>query len=152
MISCFPGGSDGKESSCNAGDWLDPWVRKILWQREWQPTPVFLSGEFHGQRSLAGYGPWGCKESDTTEQLTFSLFTIFLACVLHKNRQWALICWTLLYALMLCKTLFANSATLGNAFQSLNVTSITINTMNDFSTTQSRARPFFLLSLIRYSF
>ena len=46
--------------------WKDPWRRK------WQPTPVFLPGEFHGQRSLAGYSPWGCKESDTTEQLTLS--------------------------------------------------------------------------------
>ena len=35
-----------------------------------QPTPVFLPGEFHGQRSLVGYSPWGCKESDTTEQLS----------------------------------------------------------------------------------
>ena len=34
---------------------------------EWQPTPVFLPGEFHGQRSLAGYSPWGHKESDMTE-------------------------------------------------------------------------------------
>ena len=41
-----------------------------LWRREWQSTPVFLLGESHGQRSLAGYSPWGCKESDTTEQLT----------------------------------------------------------------------------------
>jgi len=46
--------------------WEDPWRRK------WQPTPVFLPGEFHGQRSLAGYSPWGCKESDTTAQLTLS--------------------------------------------------------------------------------
>ena len=46
---------------------VDPWVGKIPWRREWQPTPVFLPGEFHG---LAGYSPWGCKESDTTEQLT----------------------------------------------------------------------------------
>jgi len=38
------------------------------WRRKWHPTPVFLSGEFHGQRSLAGYNPWGCKESNTTEQ------------------------------------------------------------------------------------
>ena len=38
--------------------------------RNWQPTPVFLPGEFHGQRSLVGYSPWGCKESDTTELLT----------------------------------------------------------------------------------
>ena len=42
---------------------------KIPW-REWQPTPVFLPGEFHGQRSLVGYSPWGLKESDMTERLT----------------------------------------------------------------------------------
>ena len=41
-----------------------------IWRREWQSTPVFLPGESHGQRSLGGYGPWGCKELDTTEQLT----------------------------------------------------------------------------------
>ena len=40
---------------------------------KWQPTPVFLPGEFHGQRSLAGYSPWGHKVSDTTEWLTYSL-------------------------------------------------------------------------------
>ena len=40
---------------------LNPWVGKIPWSRKWQPTPVFLSGEFHGQGSLAGYHPWGHK-------------------------------------------------------------------------------------------
>ena len=35
----------------------------------WQPTPVFLTGKFHGQRSLASYSQWGCKESDTTERV-----------------------------------------------------------------------------------
>ena len=40
------------------------------WRREWPPTPVFLPGEVHGQRSLAGYSPWGHKESDTTERLS----------------------------------------------------------------------------------
>jgi len=40
---------------------LHPLIRKILWIREWLPTPVFLVGEFHGQRSLAGYSPWGCR-------------------------------------------------------------------------------------------
>ena len=53
--------------------WFDPWVRKIPWRREQLLTPLFLPGEFHGQRSLAGYNPWGLKESDTTEQLTLSL-------------------------------------------------------------------------------
>ena len=51
---------------------LNPWVRKIPWRREWHPTPVFLPGEFHGQRSLVGYSLWGRKESDTTEQLIYT--------------------------------------------------------------------------------
>ena len=49
---------------------FNPWVRKSPWRREWLLTPIFFPGEFHGQRSLVGYNPWGCKESDTTEQLT----------------------------------------------------------------------------------
>ena len=44
-------------------------VTSKAWRREWQPTPGFLPGESHGQRSLAGYSPWGRKELDTTEQL-----------------------------------------------------------------------------------
>ena len=44
--------------------WVNPWVGKIPWRREQLPVPAFWSGEFHGQRSLAGYGPWGHKESD----------------------------------------------------------------------------------------
>ena len=44
-----------------------PWIRKIPWRRKWQLTPVFLPGKSQGQRSLAGYSPWGCKESDMTE-------------------------------------------------------------------------------------
>ena len=49
---------------------FDPWVRNIPWRRKWQPTPVFLPGNFHGQRSLVGYSQWGCKELDTTEHNT----------------------------------------------------------------------------------
>ena len=65
----FSGGSDGKESIHLQGrrPGFDPWVRKIPWRREWQPTPVFLPGESHGRRSLVGYSPQGYKESDTTE-------------------------------------------------------------------------------------
>ena len=48
---------------------FDLWVGKIPSRRNCQPTPVFLPGESHGQRSLAGYSPWGLKESDRTEQL-----------------------------------------------------------------------------------
>ena len=46
---------------------FDPWVGKMPRRRAWQPTPVLLPGESHGQRSLVGYSPWGHKESDTTE-------------------------------------------------------------------------------------
>ena len=52
-----------------------PWVWKTLRRSEWLSIPVFLCGEFHEQRSLAGYNPWGHKESDMTKQLTLSLFT-----------------------------------------------------------------------------
>ena len=48
----------------------ETWVEKIPQRRGWQPTLVFLPKESHGQRRLAGYNPWGCKESDTTKQLT----------------------------------------------------------------------------------
>ena len=48
----------GKESACQCRRrGFDPWVRKIPWRRNWQSTPVFLSGKSHGQRSLAGYSP-----------------------------------------------------------------------------------------------
>ena len=52
---------------------FDPWVRKIPWRKKWLPTPGFLPGDFHGQRSLVGYSPWGCKKSDTTERLILYL-------------------------------------------------------------------------------
>ena len=57
--------------------WFSPWVGTIPGRGEWEPTPVFLPGELLGQRSLAGSSPWNCKESDTTERLTLSLFTYF---------------------------------------------------------------------------
>ena len=51
---------------------FDPWAGKIPWRRAWWPTPVFLSGESRGQRSLVDYSPWGHKELDTTERLSRS--------------------------------------------------------------------------------
>ena len=56
----------GKESACQCrrhkrGS-LDTWIGKIPWRRKWQSVPVFLPGKSHGQRSLAGYSSWGCKE------------------------------------------------------------------------------------------
>ena len=74
----FPGGASGKEPACQCrrgkGRRFNPWEGEIPWSRKWQPTPVFLLGESHGQRSLAGYR--GHQESDMTEQLTFSLFHV----------------------------------------------------------------------------
>ena len=61
-----------KNLPANAGNVRDSvfdlWVRKILWRREWQSTPGFLPGEFHGQRSLVGCSPWGHTESDMTDE------------------------------------------------------------------------------------
>ena len=54
---------------------FDPWVGKIPCRMEGLPTLVFLPGEFHGQKNLAGYTPWGHKDSDMTEQLTVSLWS-----------------------------------------------------------------------------
>ena len=70
-------GSDSTELTCTAGDpGSIPGAGRSPWRKAWQPTPVFLPGESHGQRSLVGYSPWGCKESDTTEWLSLSLFTL----------------------------------------------------------------------------
>ena len=71
----FPGGLDGRSRICLQCKRckFKPWVRKVLWRREWQRTLVLLLGESHGQRSLEGYSSWGCKESDTTEQLTHNM-------------------------------------------------------------------------------
>ena len=73
---------------------FDPWVENIPWRRKWQPTPVFLPGESHGQRSLMGYSPWGHKESETTLKLNHSrsraslsscLYIILLSPVSFEN-------------------------------------------------------------------
>ena len=55
---------------------FNSWVGKISWVRKWQPTPVFLPGKSHGQRSLVGNSPWGRKESDMTEKLNNSLLIV----------------------------------------------------------------------------
>ena len=51
---------------------FNPWVGKIPWRRKWQPTPAFLPGKSHGQRSLMGYSPWGHKELVRTERMTLT--------------------------------------------------------------------------------
>ena len=70
----FPGGSDSKEFACKAADLGSiPGQERSPGEGKWLPTPVFLLGEFHRQRSLVGYSPWGCIESDTTAQLIHTL-------------------------------------------------------------------------------
>ena len=70
----FPGDANGKEPACKCRKCkrlgFDPWVGKIPWRRAWQPMRVYLPRKSHGQKSLAGYIPWGLIESNTTEQLT----------------------------------------------------------------------------------
>ena len=84
----FPAGSDGNQTVKNLPAMqetqVDPWVVQIPWRREWLPTPIFLPWKSHGQRSLAGYSPWGCKESDTAEQLTLSLFIAIEFILIHN--------------------------------------------------------------------
>ena len=61
------------------GTRFDLWVGKIPWRKKWQPTPVLLPWKFHAQRSLVGYSPWCCEESDTTEPLNTT-------CITAKNK------------------------------------------------------------------
>ena len=77
-LSCrlgFPGGASGKEPACQCRRHercrFDPWVGKIPWRRAWQPSPVFLPGESHGQRILVGYSPWVAKSQIQLSMICF---------------------------------------------------------------------------------
>ena len=74
--------SSGEEFACKCRrrkrHRFNPWVWKSPWRRAWQPAPLFLPGESHGQRTLAGYSPWGNKESNTTEH----------TCTPTHTREW----------------------------------------------------------------
>ena len=81
FLQGFPSGTNGKEPACQ---WrrhrcrFNPWVGKIPWRKAWQPTPVFLPGGSHGQRSLAGYSTQSHEESDTTEVIWHTRMHEFL--------------------------------------------------------------------------
>ena len=72
----------GKKSPYNAGDAGDtsfnPWIGKTPWKRPWQLTPVFSPGGSHGQRSLAGYSPSGCKEWTQLKRLSLHRMLLFM--------------------------------------------------------------------------
>ena len=78
MSMAFPGGSVAKNPPVMQERRISSWVGKIPCRRKWQPTPVFVPGESHGQKSLVAYSPWGCKELNTTERLN------------NYNKMWSL--------------------------------------------------------------
>ena len=74
MVKCLPTmweTQSPREVQLNLPESFNPWVGNISGRRKWQPTPVFLPGKSHGQRSLVGYSPWGREEWDMTERLHF---------------------------------------------------------------------------------
>ena len=91
-----------KNLPADAGDKrhrFSPWVGKISWRRKWHTIPVFLPGKSHGQRGLAGYTPWGRKESDMSEQLNnnnnkkniYIYIDIYGEVYILKLRSWHLV-------------------------------------------------------------
>ena len=109
----FPGSSAGKKSHLQCRrPWFDFWVGKITWRRERLPTPVFLPGESHGQRSLAGYSPWDHKESGMTEwlPLTHSWRRETVAC---KSEQQTVVSLSIYFELEKKKFFFGSKEQLG---------------------------------------
>ena len=92
-VSGLPRWLSGKESVCQCRNYrrcnFDPWVSKICWRRRWQPTPAFLPGKSHSQRSLAGYSPRGhCNlpcNLPSGQQSTFCFG--FLSIALRRIKQ-----------------------------------------------------------------
>ena len=98
---------NGKESTCQCRRHRKlgfyPWFGKIPWRTEWQPTPVFSPRKFHGHRSLAGYSPWGLRESDTTEHtdiLTMALKYIVDLYYLEYIFNWNFVPFELFWSLI----------------------------------------------------
>ena len=78
-----------KNLPANTGDIRDvgliPGSGRFPWKRKWRPTPVFVPGESHGQRSLVGYNPWGCKESDMTDRLSTHVYEVMNILIDYSN-------------------------------------------------------------------
>ena len=78
----------GKESACQCRRRMfNPGMGRIPWRRKWQPTPVFLPRKSHRQRSLAGYSPWSCKESNKTEHTRMLFILILLFYVIDFSKR-----------------------------------------------------------------
>ena len=81
----FPGGTSGKEPACQCRrqkrPGFDPWVGKFPWRKAQQPIPVFLPGEPHGQRNLAGYSPWSRRESYMAKGIQQRTGTMKMSCL-----------------------------------------------------------------------
>ena len=96
-ITGLPRWSSGKESNCQCRRCkrlmrrgFNPWGGKIVWRKKRQPTPVFLPGQFHGQRSPVGYCLWDHKESGTAEHMPVYIAPLLLCSVVqnsHRPRQ-----------------------------------------------------------------
>ena len=103
MINGLPRSLSGKETTYQSTKLrrcrLDPQIGKIIRRRKWQPTPVFLPGESHGQRSLLGYNPWSHKETDTIEHPcmddNYQLLSSWCFCSIYQFSPLAQSCPTL---------------------------------------------------------
>ena len=84
----LPRWCSSKESTCQCRKHIrhgfNPWVSKIPWSRKRQPTPVFLHGKIHRQRSLAGYSPWRHKQSYTAKRMSMQTCNLLQECLLKK--------------------------------------------------------------------
>jgi len=86
---------NGKEPVCQCRRCrFDPWIRNIPWRRKWQPTPVFLPGKPHEQRSLVGFSPWDCKrvghDLATKQQHTYICMCVYLPLLYPFTCQWTI--------------------------------------------------------------
>ena len=82
IVKILPAKQETRVQSLGQGDPLG---------KEWLLTPVFLPGEFHGQKTLVGYSPWGRKESDTTEQVALCLYVVYILCKCGRGRPKSLL-------------------------------------------------------------
>ena len=99
LFMCFPGASLEAQTVENLpvkqATWFNRWVGRIPWRGEWQPTPVFLPGKSHGQRSLAGYRHWVCREMDGRDWALMHAFMMTLYMwITIKGTQWGWNCLT----------------------------------------------------------